>query len=159
VPNIDERALPGVGVCHEFDLAEGRRIGVLTHRTGRRELLVYDADDPDSSRPILTLEADEAATLAQLLGAPRVNEKLAAMQRIEGLAIDWLQVPAGWRERTIGEAEIRSRTGSSVVAVAPASGPAVPGPDPATPIAGGDTVIAVGTEEAIERLRVLLSDG
>ena len=156
MPNIDERALPGVGVCHEFVLAEGRRIGVLTHRGGRRELLVFGGDDPDASRPILALEADEAATLAQLLGAPRVNEKLAAMQRIEGLAIDWLHVPDTWQTKSIADAEIRTTTGASVVAIAAAAGEAVPGPEPTTPIAPGDTVIAVGTEDAIERLRTLL---
>jgi TrkA domain protein len=159
VPNIDERALPGVGVCHEFVLAEGRRIGVLTHRTGRRELLVYAERDPDASRPILTLEPEEAATLAQLLGAPVVNEKLAAMQRIEGLAIDWLQVPSTWEARTIGDAQLRTRTGASVVAVVRHSAEAIPGPDPSTTIAPGDTVIAVGTAEAIERLGRLLHDG
>lgn len=159
MPNIDERPLPGVGVCHEFVLADGRRIGVLTHRTGRRELLVYGADDdPDAARPVLVLEAEEAATLAQLLGAPKVNEKLAAMQRIEGLAIDWLHVPDQWRERTIAEAEVRTRTGASLVAVVHGQGEAIPGPEPTAVIAPGDTVIAVGTEAAIDRLRALLHD-
>lgn len=158
MPNIDERALPGVGVCHEFTLADGRRIGVLTHRGGRRELLVYDTDDVDAARPVLTLDAEDATTLAQLLGAPRVNEKLAAMQRIEGLAIDWLQVPPSWTPRTIAEAEIRTRTGASVVALVRTDG-ALPGPDPDATIAPGDTVIAVGSEEAVERLRSLLTAG
>lgn len=157
MPNIDERALPGVGVCHEFVLATGERIGVLTHRSGRRELLLYAKGDPDAARPLLELEPDEAATLAQLLGAPRVNEKLAAMQRIEGLAIDWLHVPDTWRATTIADAEIRTRTGASVVAVVRPDG-AVPGPDPDATISPGDTVIAVGTGDAVERLRALLLD-
>lgn len=158
MPNIDERPLPGVGVCHEFVLAGGRRVGVLTHRGGRRELLVYDEGDADAAHPVLAMEPDEAATLAQLLGAPRLNEQLAAMQRIEGLAIDWLQAPATWRARSIGEAEIRSRTGASVVALVRPDG-AVPGPDPGDVIGPGDTVIAVGSDDAVERLRVLLRDG
>jgi TrkA domain protein len=157
VPNIDERPLPGVGVCHEFVLAGGRRIGVLTHRGGRRELLVYDEGDTDAARAVLTMEPEEAATLAQLLGAPRLNEQLAAMQRIEGLAIDWLQAPATWRPRTIAEAAIRSRTGASVVAVVRPEG-AVPGPDPSEVIRPGDTVIAVGSDDAVRNLRSLLRD-
>lgn len=158
MPNIDERALPGVGVCHEFVLAGGRRIGVLTHKGGRRELLVYDEGDADAARPVLALEPDEAATLAQLLGAPRLNEQLVAMQRIEGLAIDWLHAPPGWRARSIKDAEIRSRTGASVVALVRPDG-AVPGPDPDDVIRPGDTVIAVGSDDAVERLRALLRDG
>ncbi len=47
--DVTEVRLPRVGVRHEFTTAEGERIGVLSHRNGRREIVVYDRDDPDRS--------------------------------------------------------------------------------------------------------------
>ena len=46
--DVEETKLPGVGVRHDFATSSGQRVGVLLHRTGQRELLVYDEDDPDS---------------------------------------------------------------------------------------------------------------
>ncbi|MCC6184034.1 MAG: potassium transporter TrkA, partial [Microthrixaceae bacterium] len=43
---IHETELPGVGVLQEFDTVGGSRVGVLTTRAGRRELLFYDDEDP-----------------------------------------------------------------------------------------------------------------
>jgi TrkA domain protein len=46
---IQETALPGVGLRHDFTTRAGRQLGVVTHRTGRRDLLLYDRDDPDAT--------------------------------------------------------------------------------------------------------------
>ena len=43
--DIQETNLPGVGLRHDTTRA-GRQLKVVTHRTGRRDLLVYDRDDP-----------------------------------------------------------------------------------------------------------------
>ena len=42
MPDVSETLLPGVGVRHEFVTASGERVAVLTHRTGRREVAIYD---------------------------------------------------------------------------------------------------------------------
>ena len=52
---VTETQLPGVGVRHEFVTAGGERVAVLTHRTGRRELAVYDRADPDACTTVLHL--------------------------------------------------------------------------------------------------------
>jgi hypothetical protein len=44
---IDETRLPGIGLRHDFVTATGARIGVVTYRDGRRELVVYAQSDPD----------------------------------------------------------------------------------------------------------------
>ena len=89
--DVREVRLPGVGVRHEFTTAGGVRVGVLSHHTGRREVLVYDRQDPDASTTVLHLAPDDCRTLAELLGATQVSEAVAAVQqRIEGLAIDWV---------------------------------------------------------------------
>ena len=44
---IDETELPGIGVRREFTTRGGMRLGVIATRTGSRDLLLYDRDDPD----------------------------------------------------------------------------------------------------------------
>ena len=73
--DIQETNLPGVGLRHDFTTRAGRQLGVVTHRTGRRDLLVYDRDDPDACSTLLRLDPDDTRTLAELLGASSVSER------------------------------------------------------------------------------------
>jgi TrkA domain protein len=158
MPDVSETPLPGVGVRHEFVTAAGERLAVVTHRTGRRELAVYDRDDVDACTTVLHLSPDDTRTLAELLGASPVSEAVAAVQQqLEGLAIDWVTVPAGSRfvGATIGEGAFRTRTGASVVAVLRGT-TTVPAPGPDHRFESGDVVVAVGTPEGLAQLRDLL---
>ena len=157
--DIHEVKLPGVGVRYEFESAEGRRIGVISHRTGLREIYVSRPEDPDEFKRVLGLSPDDARTLAELLGATRVAQQLAELQqRIEGLVIDWLPVrdDSVYVGRAIGDARIRTRTGVSVVAIVRGED-AVPAPGPDEVLASGDYLVVVGTargvEQAVEVLR------
>jgi hypothetical protein len=90
---IREVELPGVGVRHEFVTEDGNRVGVVSHRSGRREVYLADSDDSDRFRRALRLSEEDARTLAEILGPSRVAAELAALQqKVEGLAIDWLPV-------------------------------------------------------------------
>ncbi len=89
---ITETNLPGVGVRHEFVTDSGQHVGVISHRGGRREILVYDRDDPDSCSMVVHL-TERLAHLNELLGVSRVADSLAAVeQQIEGLGIDWVPI-------------------------------------------------------------------
>lgn len=156
---IHEVKLPGVGVRYEFENAEGRRIGVISHRTGLREIYVSRTDDKDEFNRVLGLAPDDARTLAELLGATRVAQQLAELQqRIEGLVIDWLPVrdDSAYVGKTIGDARLRTRTGVSVVAIVRGDD-AVPAPGPEGLLDAGDYLVVVGTargvEQAVEVLR------
>jgi TrkA domain protein len=92
---ITEVQLPGVGVRYEFTSARGERIAVVAHRGGRQDLSLYDRHDADTCRTILELDSDDAATLASILGVPQVAASASAMQRVEGLALDWVTVTQG----------------------------------------------------------------
>ena len=158
MPEVTEIQLPGVGVRHEFTTVLGERVGVLAHRSGRREVVVYDRDDPDRCRAILHLSADDTRTLADVLGATQVSEVLAdVQQRIEGLAIDWLTIPAGSRfaGTTLGQGRLRSRTGVSIVAVI-RDDATIPAPGPDVQFEPGDVAVAVGTAAGLRQLRELL---
>lgn len=159
MPDVTEIQLPGVGVRHEFSTSGGERVGVVSHRTGRREIVVYDRDDPDRCTTMLHLSPDDTRTLADLLGATQVSEALTAVQqRIEGLAIDWVTIPAGSPivGTSIGEGQFRTRTGVSIVAVARGETTiAAPGPDHR--FEAGDVAVAVGTSDGLSQFEALLS--
>lgn len=158
---IDEVKLPGVGVRYEFETADGARIGVVSHRSGLREVYSARPDDPDEFRRVLGLSADDARTLAELLGASRVSEQLAELQqRIEGLAIDWLPVRSDspYAGRPVGETRMRARTGVSVVAIVRGDD-AVPAPGPDARVESGDFLVVVGTARGIEDAVALLRSG
>ena len=155
---IQETSLPGVGLRHEFTTRAGRQLGVVTHRTGRRDLLVYDREDPDATQEVIQLTDEEADALAELLGAARLVQHLAALtQRIEGLAIDWLPIRAGspYAGRTIADTQARSRTGVSIVAILRGDG-AIPAPAPDARLDPGDTLVVVGTAQGVKELSKLL---
>ena len=89
--DIQETTLPGVGLRHDFTTQRGHQLGVVSYRTGRRDLLLYDHDDPDACREVIRLSEEESDTLADLLGAARLTGHLAELQQqLEGLAISWL---------------------------------------------------------------------
>ncbi|HEX2295601.1 MAG TPA: cation:proton antiporter regulatory subunit [Actinomycetota bacterium] len=158
---IQEVKLPGVGVRYEFETAEGNRIGVVSHRTGLREIYASRGDDPDEFKRVLGLSPDDARTLAELLGATRVAQQLADLQqRIEGLVIDWLPVRSDspYAGKTVGDTRMRSRTGVSVVAIVRGED-AVPAPGPDVRVESGDYLVVVGTARGIEEAVSLLRDG
>jgi K+:H+ antiporter subunit KhtT len=159
MPDVSETPLPGVGVRHEFVTGSGERVAVLTHRTGRRELAIYDRADPDRCTTVLHLSHEDTRTLAELLGASAISEAVSAVQqRLEGLAIDWITIPAGSPVvgATIAEGAFRTRTGASIVAIVRGA-TTIPAPEPDHRFEAGDVAVAVGTTDGLADLRGLLA--
>ncbi len=158
MPEVTETQLPGVGVRHEFSAASGDRVAVLSHRGGRREILVYDREDPDRCSTVLHLSRDETATLSELLGTSQVAKSLTTVeQHIEGLAIDWVTIApkSALVGTTIGGSGVRGKTGASIVALVRGDKTiAAPGPD--EELVGQDIAVVVGTPEGLAELRTLL---
>ncbi|HEY5664633.1 MAG TPA: TrkA C-terminal domain-containing protein [Ilumatobacter sp.] len=156
---IIETNLPGVGLRHELVCEGGERVGVITRHSGRRDLLVFDRGDPDSVSGSVAMSPDEARVLADLLGGATLVERFEDLrQHVAGLSIDWL--PLSERSRfagkVLGETEMRTRTGVSVIAVL-RHGTAIPAPGPNDVLLGGDTVVVVGVAEGIDAAARLLS--
>lgn len=162
MPRIEETQLPGVGLRHDFITRAGDRIGVISHRTGRRELLIYDRGDPDACRDVVRLDEDEGHALAEVLGGSRVAESLGTMmqQSVEGLTIDWLPVDASWQcaGQTVAETRLRARTGVSIVAVVRGAD-TVAAPGPEFRLQDGDTLVVVGPPDGIKDALVCLQGG
>ena len=156
--NVEQTRLPGVGIRHDFETRGHRRIGVIAHRVGHRELIIYAEDDPDAVRETVRLDDDDAYTLAELLGASRITQALDNIrQSVEGLALDWLPIAETWwaAGHSIADSQMRRRTGVSIVAILRGD-ETIPSPEPDEQLHAGDTVVVVGTPDGIERATALL---
>jgi TrkA domain protein len=159
--DIEETRLPGIGLRHDFVTRQGRRIGVISQKNGSRELFMYDPDDPDACRAVIDLTPEESEVVAELLGAPRVIERLARLrEQVEGIATEGIPVTATspYTGRTLADAQIRSRTGASVVAVIRGE-QVVPSPGPDFRFQVGDKVVVVGTEDGVHEAAKILGGG
>jgi TrkA domain protein len=159
--DIEETRLPGIGLRHDFVTRQGRRIGVISQKNGSRELFMYDPDDPDACRAVIDLTPEESEVVAELLGAPRVIERLARLrEQVEGIATEGIPITATspYTGRTLADAQIRSRTGASVVAVIRGE-QVVPSPGPDFRFQVGDKVVVVGTEDGVHEAAKILGGG
>jgi TrkA domain protein len=157
--NVEVTPLPGIGVRKDFALRNGRRVGVVTHRDGRIELIVSKPDDPDACAAELPLTAEEAGALANLLGAPQLVAQLTEEHRdLPGIHTRQIPVGAPFDGRTLGDTALRTRTGVSVVAVMRA-GQVHPSPTPDFTLTAGDLLVTVGTSEGLDNAVKILKRG
>lgn len=156
---VYETPLPGVGSRYEFTTDAGDRLAIVARRDRRRELVLYDEDDPDSSRATVGLTGEEAAVVVELLGGTKLTERLADLRHeVEGLSIEWVTMPeaGGLSGRTIGDGQLRTRTGASVVAVL-RQGKSIPGPGPEFGLEAADVVLVVGSVQGVQAASELLT--
>ena len=159
--HIEETRLPGVGLKQDLAVGGKRRVGVVSQINGDRELVLYDKRDPDACSAVVHLSAEEASTLAELLGAPRVAERLARLrEQVEGIITEGVVLGPGspWAGRTLGDSRVRSRTGASVVAVV-RQDEVTPSPPPSFRFNAGDKVVVVGTAAGVAAVHELLAHG
>jgi TrkA domain protein len=157
---IKQTSLPGVGLRYDMTTKAGRALGVLVHVSGRHDLLVFDRDDPDNCQEVIQLSQEEAEGLGELLGASRlVGPLMELQQRVEGLAIDWLPIPASspHANGVLGDTQARTHTGVSIVAVLRGT-TAFPSPGPEFRFEPDDTAVVVGTPQGIAALGRILGN-
>ena len=156
---IEKTALPGIGVRHDVLTSAGRRISIVAHRDGERDLSVYDIDDPDASSETIVMTDDEATALADLLGGSIILSRLSGLtDDTAGVYTEQFLMPATspYLNRPLGDTRTRTRTGVSIVAIVRGS-EVIPSPTPAVVLDPGDTIVAVGTREGLAALGQLLA--
>jgi TrkA domain protein len=156
--DVNEVLLPGVGLRYEFTNHDGERIGVVARRTGDFELVVYSRSDPDSSRSVMRLNSEEADTLAEILGAPRMAERFADLTKeVPGLIAGQVEVTAGspFAGLQLGQTRARTRTGASIVAIV-RSDDVVASPTPTDVLLPGDVLVVIGTHDGIAGVRKII---
>ena len=159
--HIEETRLPGIGTRLDFTTEDGRRMGVVQHHGGHREVFVCQPGDPDRAQWDLKLSEDDAHSLVDALGVVSVAEEAGRRTYdVEGLVFEWLDVaddsPAVGR--SIGQLQVRTQTGASIVAVLRPAG-SVPAPEPGFVMEADDTVVVAGTAAGVEAARALLQSG
>ncbi|WP_131766278.1 cation:proton antiporter regulatory subunit [Candidatus Protofrankia californiensis] len=159
--NVEETTLPGIGLRHDFRTRSGRRVGVVSHHGGRRELVVYDTDDPDTCRESVPLTAEESDALAELLGAPHIVERLNNLgEAFAGIVGDQIRIAPGspYDGQALGATHARTRTGASIVAVV-RDQQVIASPRPSFGFVAGDVVVVVGTPENTAAVAELFRTG
>ena len=154
-----ETPLPGVGVRYEFTAEGGDHVGVVVRRDGKRDIALYDREDPDSCRGTIELSEGDASKVAELLGGTNITARLEELKHnVEGLAIEWVTMrdAGGLSGKTIGDGRIRTETSASVVAVIRGED-AIPGPEPTFLFAPGDTVLVMGAADAVRQASQILT--
>lgn len=159
--DVERTALPGIGLRHEFRTSKGQLAAVVSHVSGRRDIILYRDDDPETVAATLSLTTDEANGVAELLGTARIVERLAALKKqTTGLKTVQIPVIAGspFDGRTLGDTQARTRTGASIVAVI-RGGEILASPRPDFLFHPGDIVVAVGTEEGTTAVAQIVQEG
>lgn len=158
---VEQTALPGIGIRYDFTTVDGRRIGVVAHRSGRRDLVVYDSEDPDACVAQLAMNDEEATALAELLGASLMVSQLAGLRdEAAGLLTEEVTLTADspYVGRKLGDARVRTRTSASIVAVFRNANVVVsPGPD--FVFNAGDVVVGVGTRQGLDGMTRVFAEG
>src|SRR5947209_14851732 len=156
--DVKEVLLPGVGLRYEFTSHTGDRIGIIARRGGEFDVVRYAADDPDQARPLLRLTDEEADTVAQILGAPRIAERFTELTReVPGLEAGQVHIEPGgpFVDRPLADTRARTRTGASIVAIV-RDEDVLASPGPAEMLREGDVLIVIGTAEGIAAVQQIV---
>jgi TrkA domain protein len=159
--DVKEVLLPGVGLRYEFTSHSGDRIGIIARRGGDFDVVLYAADDPDQARPVLRLTDEEADTVAQILGAPRIAERFTELTReVPGLEAGQVHIEPGgpFADRPLGDTRARTRTGASIVAIV-RDEEVLASPGPAEMLRANDVLVVIGTEDGIWGVEEIVARG
>lgn len=155
-PRLGSTPLPGIGVRYDLTTREHRHLSVVAHHDGQRTISAYRKDDPDACALSVRLTAEEATTLIDALMPAHHTPNLLSTTDL-GLVAERIELSATahWNGRLLGETKMRTETGVSIVAVLRRA-EAIPSPTPDFRLAGGDTLIVIGTREGVEAAAAIL---
>ncbi len=156
VPRMSSTPLPGIGVRYDLTTREDRRLSVVAQRDGTRVLNAYHRDDPDACALSVRLTAGETEALIDALMPAHHSPTLLSTTDL-GLVAERIELTAAshWNGRLLGETRMRTETGVSIVAVLRRAD-AIPAPGPDFRLAGGDTLIVIGTREGADAAAAIL---
>ncbi|WP_025692527.1 cation:proton antiporter regulatory subunit [Paenibacillus zanthoxyli] len=161
--NFRECDLPGIGRKFVLQTRSGDKLAIIVHDDGRRELYHFEYDDPDQSISMVTLDDDEARYISAIIGG--VTYKPRSLESIEvaldDLIIEWYRLEPGFScvGRTIGELDIRARSGVTIIAVIEKNHTKHISPGPELRLPADCLIVAAGEREQHKQFRHILRNG
>lgn len=155
---VRESDLIGIGKKFQIETSAGDKMVVVIHDDGRRELYRFDEEE-NESQCVMTLSDEEARQVAGIIGG--LSYKPKALETIEvaldDLIIEWYKVEGSGKSinKTIGELEIRQRTGATIIAGI-IEGDTVINPGPDYMIRPGITLVVAGKRNHIRLLKEII---
>lgn len=152
---VYESDLPGVGKKHEVELADGGRLVIVTHNSGKREVFRRPDADSDSEK-LFELSDKLARQVGTLLeGAYFQPVQTDTIETLlgEDTLLEWVEVgdDSPVVGTTLAESNLRQATGASVIAIERDDDVVVsPGGD--ATIEAGDTLVVIGQTDACRDL-------
>ena len=141
---VYETDLPGVGKKYEMELGGGSRLVTVIHHDGKREVYWQEESNADADR-LFTLTDGQARTFGSILDGSQFQPvDLDEVEVPLGEAfIEWIEIHP---ESSLQTAQIRTRTGVSVIAIQRGD-ETIANPEPTDTIQEGDFVVILGTRE------------
>jgi TrkA domain protein len=148
---VSEVVLPGIGRRYTLPAADGARVVVVVHHSGRRDMYAFPPGASGDEAPAtVSLTDDQARRLGAVLsGAYFKPAVVTDVETVIGnLLIDWvtLRADSPGADRSIAELEIRRRTRMTVVAVL-RDDETILAPEPNETLRAGDRLVIVGRQE------------
>lgn len=153
---MNESELPGVGIKYWLDLTSQKRITIIRHESGRFEV-AFTANNSEIPEYFGEFTEEEAIDIGSVLAQKvhqRIVEKMDVL--IKNLIIEWFKVPSDFLQKSIGDIQIRKRTGVSVVAIL-RERETIPGPGPHDNILPQDVLLIVGKRESVEAFKKIFN--
>ncbi|MDS0222447.1 potassium transporter TrkA [Haloarcula sp. S1AR25-5A] len=155
--DVSETDLPGVGKKHEIALRSGDHAVILTHNSGKRELMRKEDVDADPER-LLELTDQESRVLGTVLEGAYFqpiesddDETLFA----DDLMIDWITILES--SPVIGDTVSATAPDNITVLAVYQNEELIADSFTETAFQAGDTVIVAGTQDAVGRFDAQVS--
>lgn len=152
---VYEADLPGVGKKFEVELDDGRRLVIVIHNTGRRELFVRADPDADAEKLFEVSDrlARQVGTILEGAYFQPIRTETIDTVLSDDTLIEWARVQSGSSlvGSTLAETRLRQELGVSVVAVQRGE-ETITNPGPETRIEADDTLVVLGSQTACRQL-------
>jgi TrkA domain protein len=161
--SIKESDLPGIGKKYQITTRSEDKFVVIVHDDGRREMYHFDHDDPDETISMVTLDDEEARHVAAIIGGMTYKPK--ALETVEvaldNMIIEWykLEGSSPWVGKTIGDLDIRRKTGATIIAIVEKDHKQTINPGPDKQLTAETTLVVVGERKQIKALKEALVSG